>query len=239
MFKKVLLFAGLAMLLSCKEDKPVEIIPTTVIKIDSLNNPTLDTISVEKFMPKEAPELDSIFVKLTDYSDSFEFDMKYATPDNFLKQPVYDCGTCYLRYKTVVGLLAAQEEFMEKGYRLKIYDCYRPVDVQRKMWKILPGTHYVANPDKGSVHNRGGAVDLTLVDSLGVEVNMGTPFDFFGVEAHHSYTQLPNEVLQNRRLLKQVMEKHNFKSIYSEWWHYNFRPSRHEPVSNFKWTCEG
>ena len=237
MFKKILLFATFPLLFSCKDDKPTKVIPTTIIKIDSTNTPTLDTISVEKFMPKQAPELDSIFVKLTDYSDSFEFDMRYATPNNFLNEQVYDCAECYLRYKTVAALLAAQQDFSKKGYRLKIFDCYRPVSVQEKMWKILPGTNYVANPKKGSVHNRGGAVDITLVDSLGVELDMGTDFDFFGPEAHHSYTNLPAEVLNNRNLLKTTMEKHNFKSIYSEWWHYNFRPARYEPVSNFNWNC--
>ena len=105
------------------------------------------------------------------------------------------------------------------------------------MWKILPGTHYVANPAKGSKHNRGAAVDLTLVDAQGKELNMGTPFDFFGKEAHHTYTQHSKEVLENRKLLKETLDKFNFKSIYSEWWHYEYRPEKQSKVENFEWQC--
>ena len=105
------------------------------------------------------------------------------------------------------------------------------------MWKILPGTHYVANPAKGSKHNRGAAVDLTLVDAQGKELNMGTPFDFFGKEAHHTYTEHPKEVLENRKLLKETLNKYNFKSIYSEWWHYEYRPEMQSKVENFEWQC--
>ncbi|UYW00915.1 M15 family metallopeptidase [Flavobacterium agricola] len=237
MFKKLLFSTFLVAALACKKQDVTEVVPVTIITLDSLNTPSIDTISLPKFEPKPAPELDSIFVKLSDYSDAFEYDLRYATPNNFLAQQVYDCGQCYLRYKTVVALIAAQEDFNKLGYRLKLYDCYRPLDVQKKMWQILPGTNYVANPAKGSVHNRGGAVDLTLVDSLGVELDMGTDFDFFGPEAHHAFTDLDEKVLQNRTLLKQTMEKHHFKSIYSEWWHYNFLPARKDPVSNFTWSC--
>lgn len=161
------------------------------------------------------------FVNIKSLSNDFILDIKYATADNFLKQAVYDCGECYLREATAKALLAAQKEFVKRGYSLKLFDCYRPLSVQKKMWKILPGTHYVANPAKGSKHNRGAAVDLTLVDiATGKELDMGTPFDTFSPRAHHTYTQLPKEVLDNRKLLKEVLNKYNFKSIYSEWWHY-------------------
>ena len=143
------------------------------------------------------------FVNIKSLSNDFILDIKYATADNFLKQAVYDCGECYLREATAKALLAAQKEFVKRGYSLKLFDCYRPLSVQKKMWKILPGTHYVANPAKGSKHNRGAAVDLTLVDiATGKELDMGTPFDTFSPRAHHTYTQLPKEVLDNRKLLK-------------------------------------
>ena len=105
------------------------------------------------------------------------------------------------------------------------------------MWNILPGTHYVANPAKGSKHNRGAAIDLTLVDADGNELDMGTPFDFFGQKAHHTYTKLSEIVLKNRNLLKTILNKHNFKSIYSEWWHYEYRPEMHAKVEDFTWEC--
>lgn len=179
----------------------------------------------------------SDFVRLKDLSPDFVYELKYATPDNFLKQAVYDCGECYLRKSTAEALVKANEAFKQLGYRIKLFDCYRPLRVQKKMWKILPGTHYVANPAKGSKHNRGAAVDLTLVDAQGKELNMGTPFDFFGKEAHHTYTQHSKEVLENRKLLKETLDKFNFKSIYSEWWHYEYRPEMQSKVENFEWQC--
>ena len=174
------------------------------------------------------------FVLLKSLSSDFVFDMKYATPDNFLKQAVYECGECYLRKKTAEALVKANEEFKTLGYRIKLFDCYRPLEVQKKMWKILPGTHYVANPAKGSKHNRGAAVDLTLVDKDGKELDMGTPFDFFGEKAHHTCTTLPKKVLENRKLLKDILNKYNFKSIYSEWWHYEYRPDMQSKVNNYE-----
>ena len=179
----------------------------------------------------------SDFVRLKDLSPDFVYELKYATPDNFLKQAVYDCGECYLRKSTAEALVKANEAFKQLGYRIKLFDCYRPLSVQKKMWKILPGTHYVANPAKGSKHNRGAAVDLTLVDAQGKELNMGTPFDFFEKEAHHTYTQHSKEVLENRKLLKETLDKFNFKSIYSEWWHYEYRPEMQSKVENFEWQC--
>ena len=181
----------------------------------------------------------SDFVLLKSLSSNFVFDMKYATPDNFLKQAVYECGDCYLRKSTAEALIKANTEFLKLGYRIKLFDCYRPLAVQKKMWKILPGTHYVANPAKGSKHNRGAAVDLTLVDKDGNELDMGTPFDFFGKEAHHTCTTLPKKVLENRKLLKDILNKYNFKSIYSEWWHYEYRPEMQSKVEDFQWECNG
>lgn len=178
------------------------------------------------------------FVLLRSLSNDFVFDMKYATPDNFLKQAVYDCGECYLRKSTAKALVKANEEFKSLGYRIKLFDCYRPLSVQKKMWKILPGTHYVANPAKGSKHNRGATVDLTLVDAQGKELDMGTPFDFFGKKAHHTCTTLPKKVLENRKLLKDVLNKYNFKSIFSEWWHYEYRPEMQSKVEDFQWQCK-
>lgn len=180
---------------------------------------------------------DSSFVKLTDFSSDFIFDMKYATEDNFLKSKVYDCEECYLRLKTIKNLIQANEEFKALGYQIKIFDCYRPLDIQKKMWEILPNADYVANPARGSIHNRGGAIDITLVDAKGKELEMGTDFDFFGPEASHNYANSSKKVKQNRLLLKSIMLKHNFKSFDSEWWHYNLNDSTKDKIANFKWEC--
>ncbi len=198
--------------------------------LDTKKSPVLLDIN------KEAD--DNAFVNLKNYSNNFVFDMKYATADNFLKEKVYPCAECFLRVKTVKSLLEANKSFLEKGYRIKLYDCYRPLAIQKQMWKIVPDANYVANPKKGSIHNKGGAVDITLVDSLGVELNMGTKFDFFGEEASHNYLNLSEEVLANRKFLKEIMLQHNFKSFDSEWWHYNLNNSSADKVSNQKWRCD-
>jgi zinc D-Ala-D-Ala dipeptidase len=120
---------------------------------------------------------DTVFVNLRDYSNDFVYDMKYATNDNFLKTKVYDCPECFLRMKTVKALIEANRKCIKKGCRIKLFDCYRPLDIQKKMWAIVSNPEYVANPAKGSIHNRGGAVDITLVYANGKELDMGTPFD--------------------------------------------------------------
>jgi D-alanyl-D-alanine dipeptidase len=180
---------------------------------------------------------DTTFVKLKDFSNNFVFDMKYATEDNFLKNKVYDCEECYLRLKTIKNLIEANAEFQSKGYRIKLFDCYRPLDVQKKMWELVPNANYVANPKTGSIHNRGGAVDITLVDQSGTPLDMGTTFDFFGPESSHNFQDLPKKVRKNRALLKEIMLKHHFISFDSEWWHYNLSESNKDPLANFKWNC--
>ena len=217
--KKLILLLSVVLLVSCKS-----------AYLSSKKSAVLLDINQEKD--------DNAFVNLKNYSHDFVFDMKYATADNFLKEQVYPCDECFLRVKTIKSLLQANQAFIAKGYRIKLYDCYRPLAIQKKMWKIVPNPTYVANPKKGSIHNKGGAVDITLVDSLGVELDMGTGFDFFGPEAGHNYTNLSAEILANRQLLKTIMLQYNFKSFDSEWWHYNLNNSSVDAVSNLKWRCE-
>lgn len=191
---------------------------------------------------KEAPSdqsvNDSVFVNLKNYSGDFLYDMRYASENNFLQTKVYDCAECFLRYKTVKKLIEANDKFKKRGYTIKLYDCYRPLDVQKKMWAIVPNPIYVADPKKGSIHNRGGAVDITLVDKDGIELDMGTPFDHFGQEAAHSYLNLPPKVIANRKLMREIMESCSFKSFASEWWHYNLPTDEKDKVANFKWNCD-
>ncbi len=186
----------------------------------------------------DAVVADTTFVNLKDYSKDFIYDMKYATEDNFLKAKVYDCAECLLRLKTVKALVEANKDFIKKGYKIKLYDCYRPLSIQKKMWEIVSNPEYVADPKKGSIHNRGGAVDISLVDANGTELDMGTPFDFFGIQASHNYTKLSKEVLSNRKFLKKIMVKNGFNSFDSEWWHYNLKTGLKDKVSNQKWDCE-
>jgi D-alanyl-D-alanine dipeptidase len=181
---------------------------------------------------------DTAFVNLRDFSKDFVYDMKYATEDNFLKAKVYDCAECFLRLKTVKALISANNDFIKRGYKIKLYDCYRPLSIQKKMWEIVSDPKYVADPKKGSIHNRGGAVDISIVDANGKEIDMGTSFDFFGIQASHKYTKFSKEILSNRKFLKKIMVKNGFNSFDSEWWHYNLKTGLKENVSNEKWKCD-
>ena len=180
---------------------------------------------------------DTAFVRLADYSADFSYDLRYATEDNFMKARVYDCPECYTRAKTARALLAANRDFMQQGVRIRFFDCYRPNSVQFRMWEIVPNPQYVANPVKGSIHNRGGAVDITLETLGGTPLDMGTDFDFFGKRAYHDNTSLPAEVLSNRLLLRETMERHGFWSVRTEWWHYNLKAASRDPVADFRWPC--
>ncbi len=191
-----------------------------------------------KFIELNSKINDSSFVNLNDYSNDFVYDMKYATTDNFLKAKVYDCEECFLRLKTVKALINANNSFMKLGFKIKLFDCYRPLDVQKKMWEIVPNPVYVANPAKGSIHNKGGAVDISLVDLSGTDLDMGTKFDFFGEEASHNYLKLNQKIIDNRKFLKSIMIEFKFNSFDSEWWHYNLIDALNDKVSNVKWKCD-
>ncbi|MGO4919594.1 M15 family metallopeptidase [Maribacter spongiicola] len=227
---------------SCKDNaKSVKAeTATTDVEIneDSISKIEPIAIKIEKQVTPLTSLKDTTFVRLADYSNGFAYDLRYATDNNFLKEKVYDCAECYTRVKTVKALLKANEEFKKSGVKIKFYDCYRPNSVQYKMWKIVPNPQYVANPVKGSIHNKGGAVDITLVTLEGEELDMGTDFDFFGKRAYHDNFDLPKEILDNRKLLKSTMEKYGFWSTRTEWWHYNLQGASHDPIANFKWNCE-
>ena len=170
-------------------------------------------------------------------SGSLYLDLRYAGEDNFVEEKLYDCARCFLRPVAAEALLEIHRQLQAEGMGLKIFDCYRPLSVQKRLWEILPNPSYVTSPAKGSMHNRGLAVDLTLTDSLGNELDMGTTFDFFGRKAHHSYTDFPEEVLNNRRLLKERMESVGFYPIRTEWWHYSYRKTRFK-VDDMLWGCD-
>jgi D-alanyl-D-alanine dipeptidase len=226
---------------SCKKRTIETKIPViSTLNIESKNIPEQIVDSSKKIVSKlDLKQLhDSTFVNIRTIDSTFLFNLKYATSDNFLKEIVYDCDVCVLRCATIKQLIKANDDFKKLGYRIQFFDCYRPLSIQKKMWAIYPDKRYVADPKKGSNHNRGTAVDITLVDSLGVALDMGTKFDFFGNKAHHAYAYLPKQTLANRKLLKSVMELNGFWSITSEWWHYNLNASYNYGVSDFKTECE-
>ncbi|MEZ4935323.1 MAG: M15 family metallopeptidase [Saprospiraceae bacterium] len=168
---------------------------------------------------------------------SIRLDLRYATGNNFVKEKMYDCGRCFLRPDVAAAVVRAHQFLQTKGFGLKMYDCYRPRPIQWKLWNKVPDARYVADPRKGSMHNRGMAVDLTIVDSLGNELDMGTDFDFFGREAYHSYGDHSDEVTDNRVLLLETMEAHGFRPTSTEWWHYSYKPKTYE-LDDWLWPCE-
>jgi D-alanyl-D-alanine dipeptidase len=158
-------------------------------------------------------------------------DIRYATTNNFTGQQLYPFSKCYLRRASAEKLRAAQAELATMGYGLKIFDGYRPLSVQWKMWEVYPQPGYVADPRKGSRHNRGAAVDVTLIKlSDGTELPMPTPYDDFTEKAHRKFKDLPAEVIRNRELLEQVLTKNGFVGLHTEWWHFDDKDWREYPI---------
>jgi D-alanyl-D-alanine dipeptidase len=175
---------------------------------------------------------DTSMVQILDLDNTFVIDVRYATKDNFTKQVLYPCNTVWFRRKVALDLVAAHKVFKQKGYRIKIFDGYRPISVQRHLWKVAP-KGYVSNPDKGMrMHNRGAAIDMTLIDKNGKELDMGTVYDFLGKEAHLNYPH-PKNVQENRKLLKTVMQQVGFQAISNEWWHFDYHKMKFN-VSDFE-----
>lgn len=181
---------------------------------------------------------DTAFINLALLDPDIQLQFHYADTTNFLKTKVYPCATCFLRYEVAQALVKVNKALKAKNLQLVFFDCYRPRDVQKLMWEVVPDARYVANPYKGSSkHNRGGAVDLTLADAEGNLLDMGTGFDHFGKEAHHDYKELSEQVLQNRVTLKEAMALEGFSPIATEWWHYNYKNSADYAVSNQALPC--
>jgi zinc D-Ala-D-Ala dipeptidase len=169
-------------------------------------NPEKELVDLEKFIP------------------GIVLDIRYATTNNFTKEKIYNIAKAYARKPVALALLAAQAEFKGHGYGIKIFDAYRPYKATVKFYEIYHDTTYVASPYRGSRHNRGCAIDMTIVDiKTGAELEMPTEYDSFRKEAWPS-TPVANPVVRNNRdLLISVMEKHGFRVNGSEWWHFDFR----------------
>lgn len=190
--------------------------------------------------PKPEPVIDydtTEWLELIHLDPRIQVDLKYATTNNFVEEQLYDCGRCFLRPSVARALIQAHEALQQEGYGLKMFDCYRPRPIQQKLWDKVPNASYVTPPARGSMHNRGLAVDLTLTDSLGVELDMGTPYDFFGKRAHQDYYNLPDSILQRRVLLRRTLREFGFGHIRTEWWHYSHRPSK-GALADWVWACK-
>jgi zinc D-Ala-D-Ala dipeptidase len=177
------------------------------------------------------------WTELTALDNTLKIDMRYATTNNFVNAKMYDCGRCFLRPEAAKAIIKAHKSLIIKGYGgLKMFDCYRPKPYQQRLWDKVPDARYVTPPWKGSQHTRGLAVDLTVVDKNGNELDMGTPFDTFSEKAHSTYQNLPKNVLENRKLLKGALEDVGFKGIRTEWWHFSYQYAKYG-LSEWVWKC--
>ncbi len=154
---------------------------------------------------------------------SVVLDLKYAGINNFMHIKLYPTlHTTYLRLPAANALKKVVADLEIKGLTIKIFDAYRPYSITEQMWEKVKDSRYAADPSKGSGHNRGIAVDVTIVDlHTRKEITMPTGFDNFSDTAHQDFMQLPEEVLQNRLLLKSTMEKYGFIPLETEWWHFS------------------
>ena len=173
---------------------------------------------VERAIPPGDPDLQ--LVEITD----IKTDVRYATTNNFMHAQLYPVARVFLRAPVARALHDVQQELAARNLGLKIFDGYRPYAVTVAMWEPIKNPDYVANPKKGSRHNRGAAVDLTLIDlRTGEELAMPTPYDDFTNRARQDFNDLPPEAIENRRILRDVMTKHGFEPLPSEWWHFDYR----------------
>jgi D-alanyl-D-alanine dipeptidase len=163
------------------------------------------------------------FIELNKLNPNILLDIRYATTNNFTGKIVYPEARAFLVKEAAYSLDSVQKELETMELGLKIYDAYRPLSVQKIFWEIMPDERYVADPKKGSRHNRGMAVDLTLVDKDGKELSMPTEYDDFTEKAHRDYMILTDEQIKNRKILEDVMVKYGFIPFATEWWHFDYR----------------
>ncbi len=167
-----------------------------------------------------------MLIEVTPEAHGVVLDLAYATPDNFTGAAVYKRAACYLHAEALAKLERARDLAAAQGLGLKIFDAFRPAEAQWVLWHHTPNPEFVADPRRGSPHGRGAAVDLTLLDPEGRELDMGTPFDDFSPQAHHARTDVSPEAQRNRALLLGLMSAAGWDFYMNEWWHYQLFDAR-------------
>lgn len=184
--------------------------------------PIVERIEAHRELVRRDPE--KALVDVAKVVPGVILDIHYATSNNFMKRVLYPEAAALLRCPAARALARVQSDLSSRGLGLKVFDAYRPYSVTVAMWEPIRNPDYVADPAKGSRHNRGAAVDLTLIDlGTGRELEMPTEYDDFTPRAAHEFMDLPDVQLRNRALLREVMERHGFVALPSKWWHYDFR----------------
>lgn len=182
---------------------------------------------------------DKNLVRLLDLDGDFIIELKYATTDNFTRQKIYKSSECYINKNTAKMLIQAKNIFKKDGYKVKIWDAYRPMSAQKALYDVYPVDDFVAPPPDFSKpivfrpsHMNGLSVDLTLLDQEGNEIEMPTKFDDFSEMASLKCDKIPETPRKNAEYLKKVMESVGFKAYENEWWHFNDIKTKPTPYSD-------
>ena len=209
-------------LTACEQKKNVitdKIIETETV---SIQETITQKVTIQEITTEKEPE-DDEYVLVKKYMPDIYVELMYATENNFTGVRIYDFTDAYLRYGTVKKLANVQKELKEQGYRLKIWDAYRPFEAQQKLWEVYPDPNYVANPANGmKKHNLGGTVDITMVAADGSVISMPTEFDDFSLKADRDYSDIEDEeAVKNVMILQNAMENNGFTGYQGEWWDYS------------------
>lgn len=180
----------------------------------------------------------SVLVDIQKIDPSIQVNLKYATKDNFTGQRIYSSPICLVHKDTAQALVNVQKELNSMKLRLKIWDGYRSPTAQQKLWDVCAACYpdenerekYVSNPKKGGRHTRGTAVDVTLVDDKGNELEMPTCFDDFSTKAWTTDATCSVQAQKNRQVLHDIMRKHGFEGIKTEWWHFDLKGWQSYPI---------
>ena len=207
---------------ACEQKKNVitdKIIETETV---SIQETITQKVTIQEITTEKEPE-DDEYVLVKKYMTDIYVELMYATENNFTGVRIYDFTDAYLRYGTVKKLANVQKELKEQGYRLKIWDAYRPFEAQQKLWEVYPDPNYVANPANGmKKHNLGGTVDITMVAADGSVISMPTEFDDFSLKADRDYSDIEDEeAVKNVMILQNAMENNGFTGYQGEWWDYS------------------
>ena len=161
-------------------------------------------------------------------------DLRYASRNNFTKQKIYKKSKCLLIEEAFERLIVANEIASSIGYKIKIFDAFRSINAQKKLWDILPNPEFISPPSRGSPHSRGIAIDITLVDSNNIELDMGTEFDEFSKLSYHGSSFIPKNAIRNRLLLLGIMTTAGWDYFRNEWWHYQLYNSKSYPLIHYE-----
>lgn len=195
-------------------------------------------MGVDRYMAYIRQHPEARLVEIRKYIPDVALDIRYATANNFTHRRMYPEAGAYARLPVVLALKQVQDELRPRGLGIKIFDAYRPYAITVKFYDAVHDTNFVADPRQGSKHNRGCAIDMTLVDlKTGKDLDMPTGFDSFSKKAASDYKDLPPIQIANRKLLRDIMQAHGFREIPTEWWHFDFHGWSHYPLLDIPFSA--